>query len=116
MLCWLFVTRIILPTGIYLAQNGHFRAYKKQLNQLGWTDKQKNKMWQTITYMKIANQLDLLITLDKGDESIKLLANYLDHRTRRYKQNRGKGMLRKCISMGDWQRNSSESQQEAGCD
>ena len=68
-----------LPTGIYLAQNGHFRAYKKQLNQLGWTDKQKDKMWQTITYMKIANQLDLLITLDKGDESIKLLADYLDH-------------------------------------
>lgn len=68
-----------LPTGIYLAQNGHFRAYKKQLNQLAWSDKQKDKMWQTITYMKIANQLDLLITLDKSDESIKLLADYLDH-------------------------------------
>ena len=68
-----------LPTGIYLAQNGHFRAYKKQLNQLGWTDKQKDKMWQMITYMKIANQLDLLITLDKSDESIKLLADYLEH-------------------------------------
>lgn len=68
-----------LPTGIYLAQNGHFRAYKKQLNQLAWSDKQKDKMWQTITYMKIANQLDLLITLDKSDESIKLLADYLNH-------------------------------------
>ena len=68
-----------LPTGIYLAQNGHFRAYKKQLNQLAWTDKQKDKMWQTITYMKRAKQVDLLITLDKSDESIKLLADYLDH-------------------------------------
>ena len=39
-----------LPTGIYHSQNGHFRAYKRLKEQLDWSQKQKDKAWQIVTY------------------------------------------------------------------
>lgn len=68
-----------LPTGIYHSQNGHFRAYKKLQNQIGWTQAQKEKMWQIVTYFKINNQQDVLSMFEKGIESIQLLADYKDN-------------------------------------
>ena len=68
-----------LPTGIYHSQNGHFRAYKKLQNQIGWTQDQKDKMWQIVTYFKINNQQDVLSMFEKNIEAIQLLADYKDH-------------------------------------
>ena len=61
-----------LPTGIFHSQNGHFRAYKKLQNQIGWTQDQKDKMWQIVTYFKIS-------MFEKNIEAIQLLADYKDH-------------------------------------
>ena len=68
-----------LPTGIFHSQNGHFRAYKKLQNQIGWTQDQKDKMWQILTYFKINNQQDVLSMFEKNIEAIQLLADYKDH-------------------------------------
>ena len=68
-----------LPTGIYHSQNGHFRAYKKLQNQIGWSQAQKDKMWQIVTYFKINNQQDVLSMFEKGIEAIQLLADYKDN-------------------------------------
>lgn len=68
-----------LPTGIFHSQNGHFRAYKKLQNQIGWTQNQKDKMWQIVTYFKINNQQDVLSMFEKNIEAIQLLADYKDH-------------------------------------
>ena len=68
-----------LPTGIFHSQNGHFRAYKKLQNQIGWTQDQKDKMWQIVTYFKINNQQDVLSMFEKNIEAIQLLADYNDH-------------------------------------
>lgn len=68
-----------LPTGIFHSQNGHFRAYKKLQNQIGWTQDQKDKMWQIVTYFKINNQQDVLSMFEKNIEAIQLLADYKDH-------------------------------------
>lgn len=68
-----------LPTGIFHSQNGHFRAYKKLQNQIGWTQDQNDKMWQIVTYFKINNQQDVLSMFEKNIEAIQLLADYKDH-------------------------------------
>ncbi len=68
-----------LPTGIYHSQNGHFRAYKKLQAQLAWTQQQKDRLWQIITYFKIGNQQDVLAMLEKDLGTIQLLADYRDH-------------------------------------
>ena len=68
-----------LPTGLFHSQNGHFRAYKKLQNQIGWTQDQKDKMWQIVTYFKINNQQDVLSMFEKNIEAIQLLADYKDH-------------------------------------
>lgn len=68
-----------LPTGIYHSQNGHFRAYKKLQEQLLWTQEQKDKLWQIVTYFKINNQQDVLAMFEKNIECIQLLADYKDH-------------------------------------
>ena len=68
-----------LPTGIFHSQNGHFRAYKKLQKQIGWTQDQKDKMWQIVTYFKINNQQDVLSMFEKNIEAIQLLADYKDH-------------------------------------
>lgn len=65
-----------LPTGIFHAQNGHFRAYKKLLGQLAWSQEQKDKLWQIITYFKINNQQDVLAVLEKELKAIQLLSDY----------------------------------------
>lgn len=67
-----------LPTGIYHAHNGHFRAYKKLQRQLEWTQEDKDKLWQVVTYFKINNQEDVLEMLEKDLEAIQLLAQYKD--------------------------------------
>lgn len=68
-----------LPTGIYHSQNGHFRAYKKLQEQLLWTQEQKDKLWQIVTYFKINNQQDVLAMFEKNIDCIQLLADYKDH-------------------------------------
>ena len=66
-----------LPTGIYHAYNGHFRAYKRLQAQLGWTEEVKAVLWQKIVEMKLRNQIDSLILLDKDSSSIELLFEYM---------------------------------------
>ncbi|MGF0112819.1 type II CRISPR-associated endonuclease Cas1 [Streptococcus sp. SGI.013] len=65
-----------LPTGIYHAQNGHFRAYKKLQAQMTWTKEQKDRLWQIVTYYKINNQQDVLAMFEKNLDTIQLLAEY----------------------------------------
>ncbi|MCI5870505.1 type II CRISPR-associated endonuclease Cas1 [Streptococcus sp.] len=65
-----------LPTGIYHAQNGHFRAYKKLQAQMTWTKEQKDRLWQIVTYYKINNQQDVLSMFEKNLDAIQLLAEY----------------------------------------
>lgn len=65
-----------LPTGIYHAQNGHFRAYKKLQAQMTWTKEQKDRLWQIVTYYKINNQQDVLSMFEKNIEAIQLLSEY----------------------------------------
>ena len=65
-----------LPTGIYHSQNGHFRAYKKLQAQLSWSQLQKDKLWQIITYFKISNQQDTLAMFEKDLSAIQLLSDY----------------------------------------
>lgn len=68
-----------LPTGVYHSQNGHFRAYKKLQNQLTWSQEQKDKLWQIVTYFKINNQQDVLAMFEKDLEAIQLLSDYKDN-------------------------------------
>ncbi|HFU3984797.1 TPA: type II CRISPR-associated endonuclease Cas1 [Streptococcus suis] len=68
-----------LPTGIYHSQNGHFRAYKKLQAQLSWSQLQKDKLWQIITYFKISNQQDVLAMFEKDLSAIQLLSDYKDN-------------------------------------
>lgn len=68
-----------LPTGIYHAHNGHFRAYKRLCNQMEWSQEQKDKMWQIVTYFKINNQQDVLSMFEKNLETIQLLADYKEN-------------------------------------
>ena len=65
-----------LPTGIYHSQNGHFRAYKLLKEQLDWSQKQKDKAWQIVTYYKINNQEDVLAMFEKSLDNIRLLSDY----------------------------------------
>ena len=65
-----------LPTGVYHAQNGHFRAYKKLQAQMTWTQEQKDKLWQIVTYFKINNQQDVLAMLEKDLSAMQLIAEY----------------------------------------
>ena len=65
-----------LPTGIYHSQNGHFRAYKRLIEQLDWSQKQKDKAWQIVTYYKINNQEDVLAMFEKSLDNIRLLSDY----------------------------------------
>lgn len=65
-----------LPTGIYHSQNGHFRAYKRLKEQLDWSQKQKDKAWQIVTYYKINNQEDVLAMFEKSLDNIRLLSDY----------------------------------------
>ena len=41
-----------------------------------WTQDQKDKMWQIVTYFKINNQQDVLAMFERNFESIELLADY----------------------------------------
>ena len=68
-----------LPTGIYHAQNGHFRAYKKLQQRLLWTQNQKDILWQIVTYFKINNQQDVLAMLEKDLSAIQLLSEYKEN-------------------------------------
>ena len=68
-----------LPTGIYHSQNGYFRAYKRLQEQLLWTQDQKDKLWQIVTYFKINNQQDVLAMFEKDLDCIQLLADYKEH-------------------------------------
>ena len=63
-----------LPTGIYHSQNGHFRAYKRLKEQMDWSQKQKDKAWQIVTYYKINNQEDVLAMFEKSLDNIRLLS------------------------------------------
>ena len=65
-----------LPTGIYHSQNGHFRAYKRLKEQMDWSQKQKDKAWQIVTYYKINNQEDVLAMFEKSLDNIRLLSDY----------------------------------------
>ena len=65
-----------LPTGIYHSQNGHFRAYKRLKEQKDWSQKQKDKAWQIVTYYKINNQEDVLAMFEKSLDNIRLLSDY----------------------------------------
>ena len=65
-----------LPTGIYHSQNGHFRAYKSLKEQMNWSQKQKDKAWQIVTYYKINNQEDVLAMFEKSLDNIRLLSDY----------------------------------------
>ncbi len=65
-----------LPTGIYHAQNGHFRAYKKLQAQMTWTKEQKDRLWQIVIYYKINNQQDVLSMFEKSLDAIQSLAEY----------------------------------------
>lgn len=65
-----------LPTGIYHSQNGHFRAYKCLKEQMDWSQKQKDKAWQIVTYYKINNQEDVLAMFEKSLDNIRLLSDY----------------------------------------
>lgn len=65
-----------LPTGIYHSQNGHFRAYKHLKEQMDWSQKQKDKAWQIVTYYKINNQEDVLAMFEKSLDNIRLLSDY----------------------------------------
>lgn len=65
-----------LPTGIYHSQNGHFRAYKHLKEQMNWSQKQKDKAWQIVTYYKINNQEDVLAMFEKSLDNIRLLSDY----------------------------------------
>ena len=65
-----------LPTGIYHSQNGHFRAYKRLIEKLDWSQKQKDKAWQIVTYYKINNQEDVLAMFEKSLDNIRLLSDY----------------------------------------
>ena len=65
-----------LPTGIYHSQNGHFRVYKRLKEQLDWSQKQKDKAWQIVTYYKINNQEDVLAMFEKSLDNIRLLSDY----------------------------------------
>ena len=65
-----------LPTGIYHSQNGHFRAYKRLKEQRDWSQKQKDKAWQIVTYYKINNQEDVLAMFEKSLDNIRLLSDY----------------------------------------
>ena len=65
-----------LPTGIYHSQNGHFRAYKRLKEQQDWSQKQKDKAWQIVTYYKINNQEDVLAMFEKSLDNIRLLSDY----------------------------------------
>lgn len=67
-----------LPTGIFHAQNGHFHAFKRMQNQLSWSQEQKDKMWQIVTYFKINNQQDVLAMFEKDLKPIQLLSDYKD--------------------------------------
>ncbi|MEX2784625.1 type II CRISPR-associated endonuclease Cas1 [Streptococcus sp. H49] len=68
-----------LPTGIYHAQNGHFRAYKRLQQQMVWAQEQKDKLWQIVTYFKINNQQDVLAMFGKNLDAIQLLSEYKDN-------------------------------------
>ena len=65
-----------LPTGIYHSQNGYFRAYKRLKEQMDWSQKQKDKAWQIVTYYKINNQEDVLAMFEKSLDNIRLLSDY----------------------------------------
>ena len=65
-----------LPTGIYHSQNGHFRDYKRLKEQMDWSQKQKDKAWQIVTYYKINNQEDVLAMFEKSLDNIRLLSDY----------------------------------------
>lgn len=65
-----------LPTGIYHSQNGHFRDYKRLKEQMNWSQKQKDKAWQIVTYYKINNQEDVLAMFEKSLDNIRLLSDY----------------------------------------
>lgn len=65
-----------LPTGIYHSQNEHFRAYKRLKEQMDWSQKQKDKAWQIVTYYKINNQEDVLAMFEKSLDNIRLLSDY----------------------------------------
>lgn len=65
-----------LPTGIYHSQNGRFRAYKRLKEQMDWSQKQKDKAWQIVTYYKINNQEDVLAMFEKSLDNIRLLSDY----------------------------------------
>ena len=65
-----------LPTGIYHSQNGHFRSYKRLKEQMDWSQKQKDKAWQIVTYYKINNQEDVLAMFEKTLDNIRLLSDY----------------------------------------
>lgn len=68
-----------MPTGIYHAHNGHFRTYKKLTSQLRWTQEQKDRLWQIVTYFKINNQQDCLAMLEKELKPIQMLADYKEN-------------------------------------
>lgn len=68
-----------LPTGIYHAPNGHSRAYKRLQKQLEWSQEQKDKLWQIVTYFKINNQQDVLSIFERDIDAIQLLADYKDN-------------------------------------
>lgn len=65
-----------IPTGIFHAQNGHFHAFKRMQNQIAWSQIQKDKMWQIVTYFKINNQEDVLAMFEKDIKAIQLLSDY----------------------------------------
>ena len=44
-----------------------------------WTQEQKDKLWQIVTYFKINNQQDVLAMFEKNIDCIQLLADYKDH-------------------------------------
>ena len=51
---------------------------KKLQEQLLWTQEQKDKLWQIVTYFKINNQQDVLAMFEKNIDCIQLLADYKD--------------------------------------
>ena len=59
--------------------NGHSRAYKRLQKQLEWSQEQKDKLWQIVTYFKINNQQDVLSLFERDIDAIQLLADYKDH-------------------------------------
>lgn len=47
--------------------------------QLEWSQEQKDKLWQIVTYFKINNQQDVLSLFERDIDAIQLLADYKDH-------------------------------------